>query len=95
MKMIIAGLQVDLMYLHQKIIRIYADIVQNFGGQCVYIYIYNSFFSANFILMKGIRRQKASSHTNSLLLIQNCMLQRLYSINIYSLQNMVFGNHFK
>ncbi len=40
MKMIIAGLQVDLMYLHQKRIRIYADIVQNFGRQCVCIYIY-------------------------------------------------------
>lgn len=30
------------------------------------------------------------AHTKLLLLIQNCMLQRLYSINIYSLQkNMV------
>ncbi len=96
MKMIIAGLQVDLMYLHQKMIRIYADTVQTFGGQYIYIYIYIiKMFSGNFIQMKGIRRQKASSHTNSLLLIQNCMLQRLYSINIYSLQNMVFGNHFK
>lgn len=45
--------------------------------------------------MKSRRRQKASSHTNSLLLIQNCMLQRLYSINIYSLQKHGFWEPFQ
>lgn len=51
--------------------------------------------TAKFIQMKGRRRQKASSHTNSFLLIQNCMLQRLYSINIYSLQKHGFWEPFQ
>lgn len=50
---------------------------------------------ATFIQMKSRRRQKASSHTNSFLLIQNCMLQRLYSINIYSLQKHGFWEPFQ
>ena len=38
----------------------------------------------------GIKGRRRCAHTKLLLLIQNCMLQRLYSINIYSLQkNMV------
>lgn len=37
-----------------------------------------------------IKGRQRCAHTKLLLLIQNCMLQRLYSINIYSLQkNMV------
>lgn len=37
-----------------------------------------------------IKERRRCAHTKLLLLIQNCMLQRLYSINIYSLQkNMV------
>lgn len=35
------------------------------------------------------------AHTKLLLLIQNCMLQRLYSINIYSLQKNMVVEPFK